>query len=433
MDSDWSRLAFALISMEGPDRYSQAGGLGVRVAQLSRALSASGSPTRLYFVGNPELPAQDLKEGVELCRLAQEISREFPGGVYQGEALKVSYLAARFPERLVTEWALPQIEAGRLPVLLFEEWQTASWAKLTFELLAERGVADRCLLLWNANNQFGFEDMDWVGLEQVAAITTISRHMRLLVSGFGVDPIVIPNGIPAEYLAPVDEGAVARLRQAAGERQVLLKIGRFHRDKRWIQAVRALGELRAAQVPVRMLIRGGGEPYQADVMTAARDCGLLVEQWTEPVHDVGDLARALESSPEADLLELTRFLPEELLPVLYASSLAVLANSGFEPFGLVGLETMAAGGVAVVGATGEDYARHLHNSVVIETDSPSELALAIAAVASDPRKADRIRRAARDMAATYSWELVVEGDLLPRLPLLAQRQGITWPGRGSSH
>jgi glycosyltransferase involved in cell wall biosynthesis len=109
----------------------------------------------------------------------------------------------------------------------------------------------------------------------------------------------------------------------------------------------------------------------------------------------------------------------------------VLANSGFEPFGLVGLETMAAGGVAVVGATGEDYARHLHNSIVVETDSPSELAQAIAAVASDPAKADRIRRAAREMAATYSWELVVQGDLLPRLPLLAQRQGIIWPGPGS--
>jgi glycosyltransferase involved in cell wall biosynthesis len=433
MDSDWSRLAFALISMEGPDQYSQAGGLGVRVAQLSRALAASGSPTRLYFVGNPELPAQELWEGVELYRLAREISREFPGGVYQGESLKVSYLAARFPEQLVTEWALPQLEAGRVPVLLFEEWQTASWAKRTFELLVERGVGDRCLLVWNANNQFGFEDMDWLGLEQAAAITTISRHMRLLVSGFGVDPIVIPNGIPAEYLAPVDEGAVARVRQAAGERQVLLKVGRFHRDKRWIQAVRALGELRAAKVPVRMLVRGGNERYQADVMTAARDCGLQVRQWHEPVREVEDLARALESSQEADLLELTRFLPEELLPVLYASSLAVLANSGFEPFGLVGLETMAAGGVAVVGATGEDYARHLHNSVVIETESPSELGQAIAAVASDPGKSDRIRRAAREMAATYSWELVVEGDLLPRLPLLAQRQGITWPGRGIDH
>lgn len=433
MDSSRSGLAFALISMEGPDQYSQAGGLGVRVAQLSRALAAGGSPTRLYFIGDPSLPANEVRDDVELWRIGQEISREFPGGVYQGEGLKVSYLAARFPGRLVTEWALPKIEAGLQPVLIFEEWQTAGFAQTTFELLRARGVESRCLVLWNANNQFGFERMDWVGLGQSAAITTISRHMRLLVGGFGVDPIVIPNGIPAEYLAPVDPGAVQTLRRAAGGRQVVLKVGRFHRDKRWIQAVRALGELRAAGLPVRMLARGGNEHYRSEVLAAARDCGLLVEQWDDEVRQVGDLARALEQSPSADLLELTRFLPEALLPVLYASSLAVLANSGFEPFGLVGLETMAAGGVAVVGATGEDYARHLHNSVVIETDNPRELAQAITLLASDPERSGRIRVAAREMAVTYSWDRVVEGDLLPRLPLLASRQGTIWlaPGLGS--
>jgi glycosyltransferase involved in cell wall biosynthesis len=432
MDSAASRLAFALISMEGPDQYSQAGGLGVRVTQLSRALAATAAPTRAYFVGDPELPAQEVRDGVELCRIGQEISREFPGGVYQGEQLKVSYLEARFPRQLVDGWAALQIEEGRLPVLLFEEWQTANWAQNTFELLSERGLADRCLVLWNANNQFGFERMDWVGLERVAGITTISRHMRLLVGGFGVDPIVIPNGIPAEYLAGVDEEGVQSLRLAAGARQVVLKIGRFHRDKRWIQAVRAMGELRAAGVPVRMLVRGSNEHYRDDVMAAARECGLRVEQWQEEVNEVGDLVRALRATPDADLLELIEFLPEELLPVLYASSLAVLANSGFEPFGLVGLETMAAGGVAVVGGTGEDYARHLHNSLVIETDSPHELAQVIYRVASEPVVSKEIRRAAREMAATYSWPLVVEGDLLPRLPLLAKRQGIAWPERGPS-
>jgi glycosyltransferase involved in cell wall biosynthesis len=181
-----------------------------------------------------------------------------------------------------------------------------------------------------------------------------------------------------------------------------------------------------------MLARGGNEHYGQEVMTAAGDCGLRVQQWAEEINEVGDLAQALRATPDADVLELTRFLPEELLPVLYASSLAVLANSGFEPFGLVGLETMAAGGVAVVGATGEDYARHLHNSLVIETDSPLELARVIARVASEPLMGEDIRQAAREMAGTYSWPLVVEGDLLPRLPLLAERQGIVWPGPGPS-
>ncbi len=430
MDSAGSRLAFALISMEGPDQYSQAGGLGVRVTQLGRALAALGFPTRVYFVGDPELPADEVREAVEFHRIGQEISRQFPGGVYQGERLKVSYLAARFPLQLVEGWAAPQIRAGRLPVLLFEEWQTASWAQSAVELLAERELADRCLVVWNANNQFGFQGMDWVGLERVAGITTVSRHMRLLVGGFGVDPIVIPNGIPQEYLVGVDPAAVESLRQAAGDRQVVLKVGRFHRDKRWIQAVRAMGELRAAGAPLRMLVRGGNENYRQDVMEAARDARLRVEEWDQEVQNVGDLVTALRATPDADLLELTRFLPEELLPVLYASSLAVLANSGFEPFGLVGLETMAAGGVAVVGGTGEDYARHMHNCLVIETDSPRELAQAIYRVATEPTLGVAIRRAARQMAASYSWPQVVQGDLLPRLPLLAARQGIPWRENG---
>jgi glycosyltransferase involved in cell wall biosynthesis len=424
-----ARPAFALVSMEGPDQYSQVGGLGVRVTQLSRALVAAGHPARVYFVGDPALPAEELSEGVELRRVGQEISRQFPGGVYEGQRLKASYLAARLPAELVVGWALPQLELGRAPVLLFEDWQTADWAGRTHRLLSERGIADRCLLVWNANNQFGFGEMDWIGLEEAAGITTISRYMRLLVEGFGVEPIVIPNGIPAELLLAVDQGDVMALRRAAG-RQVLLKIGRFHPDKSWLQAVRALGELRAAGLPVRMLARGGNEAYRSEVIEAAVGCGLRVRRWEEPVEGVSDLVRALQATPDADLLELARFLPEELLPVLYASSMAVLANSEFEPFGLVGLETMAAGGVAVVGATGEDYARHLHNSLVIETSSPSELAQSIARLASDPGRAERIRRAAREMAAAYCWPQVVKGDLLPRLPLLARRRRGGWAGAG---
>ncbi|MGH7704578.1 MAG: glycosyltransferase family 4 protein [Candidatus Dormibacteria bacterium] len=432
MGTPTPRLAFALVAMEGPDQYSQAGGLGVRVAQLSRALVAGGHPTSLYFVGDPALPESQLWDGVQLRRIGQEIAREFPGGVYQGEQLKVSYLAAHFPQRLVADWVEPTLAQGLRPVLLFEEWQTASWALGAFELLQEAGHADRCLLLWNANNQFGFEGIDWVGLERAAGITTISRHMRLLVAGFGVDPIVIPNGVPEEYLSPVDPEAVRVLREAAAPREILLKVGRFHRDKRWVQAVRALGELRRAKVALRLLVRGSTEHHRLEVMDAALEAGLSVSQWDQRVEGIADLAEALRATPEVDVLELTQFLPERLLPPLYAAALAVLANSGFEPFGLVGLEAMAAGGVAVVGATGEDYARHLHNSLVIETDSPSELAQAIHRVAGNAELAAEIRQAARAMSATYSWPLVVQGDLLPRLALLAERQGVVWPGEKGS-
>ncbi|MHB1524792.1 MAG: glycosyltransferase family 4 protein [Candidatus Dormibacteria bacterium] len=425
---DRQPLTFAVVSMEGPDQYSQAGGLGVRVAHLSRALAEAGYSTSLFFVGDPELAPTELTEGVHLHRLAQEVSRQFPRGIYHGEETKRLFLEANFPEQLVSQWVVPAVEGGLTPVLLFEEWQTASWVRRVSDLLWQHGIRDRCLLVWNANNQFGFDGMDWAALAYTASVTTISRYMRVLVQARGIDPIIIPNGIPGTLLGAPPSGPVAALRAAAAPRSVVLKIGRFHPDKRWQQAIRAIALLRTAQHPVRMVARGGGERYGTQLMEEARGLGLSVRRWEEPIAEVADLVRALRLTADADILELGSFLPESLLPVLYGSSLAVLANSGFEPFGLVGLETMAAGGVAVVGATGEDYARHLHNCLVVQTDDPSELAFAISQLEADPHLVTAIRRSGRATAATYTWAEVIAADLIPMLPMLARRQMARWPG-----
>ena len=55
---------FLTISFEGPDQYSKAGGLGVRVAELSESLAENGYETHLLFVGDPGMPAEeDLCDG----------------------------------------------------------------------------------------------------------------------------------------------------------------------------------------------------------------------------------------------------------------------------------------------------------------------------------------------------------------------------------
>lgn len=414
--------------MEGPDTYSQAGGLGVRVAHMSRALAAAGYPTSLFFVGDPALPHHEVRQGVDLFRLAQEVSRAFPRGIYDGEEVKREYLATHFPQELVHGWAARALESDLTPILLFEEWHTAGWTKSVSDLLWRNGVRDRCLLVWNANNQFGFDSIDWPALAYTAAVTTVSRYMRVLLQNRGIDPIVIPNGIPETALERPDSGQVALLRRAAGGTPMVVKIGRFHPDKRWQQAIRAMALLRRSGVAVRMLARGGGEPYGRELMAEATSLGLSVVRWSGEVGSTVELARAISSAPTADILELGSFLPEALLPYLYASSTAVLANSGFEPFGLVGLETMAAGGVTLVGATGEDYARHLHNCFVVQTDDPRELADGIFQLLGDARLRSSIRRNGRSTARTYTWPQVVASDMVPRLPILARRQMARWPG-----
>jgi glycosyltransferase involved in cell wall biosynthesis len=123
---------------------------------------------------------------------------------------------------------------------------------------------------------------------------------------------------------------------------------------------------------------------------------------------VAGWAGALSAAADADVLNLKFFVPEQLLRLLYAGADAVLANSGKEPFGIVGLEVMASRGVAVTGATGEEYARGFQNAVVIETDDANEIVTAMAYLQEHPEEARRIRAEGHATAAEYTWERVVE-------------------------
>lgn len=416
-------LDVVMVSMEGPDQYSQAGGLGVRARELCRATAALGFPTTLVFVGDPSRPAEETVDGVRLLRWAQEVSRRHPAGVYQGEAEKLALLNASLPMHLVDAVVAPAAATGRVVALLFEEAQTAQCCILTSDLLHARGLRDRCVILWNANNVFGFEQVDWGRLSYVATLTTVSRYMKHLMWQQDVDPMVIYNGIPESALQRVDAAAVRLIRAAAGTPCLAFKIGRFSPDKRWHQAVEGIAALRAAGMPARLLMRGGIEPFGGEVLAHARRLSLDVAAWQKPVENAGDVAVALRSTEGAALVDLQTFLPDAVVPQIYAAATAVLANSGHEPFGLVGLEAMAAGGVAVVGATGEEYARSYANAVVVESDDGAEVAAALRGLVERPELARRLRTAARRDAAEFTWPLVLDG-LLERLRYVAQHQAV---------
>ena len=86
-----------------------------------------------------------------------------------------------------------------------------------------------------------------------------------------------------------------------------------------------------------------------------------------------DLADGLTNVGDVDVVNLRCVLGPDSRRMLFRGSAAVLANSGHEPFGLVGLEAMAAGGLACVGGTGEDYAIPGWNALVLQTLDPGEL------------------------------------------------------------
>src|SRR6202140_4831625 len=205
-------------------------------------------------------------------------------------------------------------------------------------------------------------------------------------------------------MARARQAQVRAVRAAVNAPAFLFKIGRFSPDKRWHQAIAAVAQLKERGVGSRLLMRGGLEPFGGEALDFARQRGLSVAPLSARIEDVAGLASALKENADADIWNVTAFLPDDLLPVLYASATATLANSGHEPFGLVGLEAMASGGIAFVGATGEEYAQPFKNAIVIETEDAAEIVAYVTNLAARPEAARNLRIAAQRTAREHSWQ-----------------------------
>ncbi len=418
---------FVILSFEGPDEYSQVGGLGVRVKGLSRTLAQLGYETHLFFCGDPDLPGEEIQEGGRLHyrRWCQWISARHRGGVYDGEDEKVRDWNSSLPLSLINQVIAPVVASGRNVVVLGEEWHTAASVNLISDSLYYRGLRDRVVILWNANNTFGFDRINWGALAFAATMTTVSRYMKFKMWEAGQNPMVIPNGIPRSSIHDSDPAAIAEIRSAAAADHLCFKIGRFDPDKRWLMAVSAAGYLKRHGARVKLVIRGGSEAHGGQVLSHAERQGLTIVSVKAP-SDASGLATILRDNPDADLINLMSFVSDDLLPVIYAASDAVLANSGHEPFGLVGLEVMAAGGLAVTGSTGEDYAQAFRNALVMETDDPIELVTELNLLKQRPQLATAIRRRGRVTARQYTWDKVID-QLLLRTAFAAAQQAVRVP------
>ncbi len=425
-------LEFVLLSFEGPDQYALAGGLGVRMKELALELARQGFQTHLIFIGDPDLAAQESPaENLTLHRWGQWLSAHYRGGVYQGEEAKLVDWNEQLPGYVVSRLVQPAIAAGRLTAVLAEEWHTAySTCQLSDRLWAE-GLRDKAVLLWNANNVMGFDRINWGRLDFCSQITTVSRYMKHVMWDRAVNPLVIPNGIPGDRVKRADPDLVGRLRAAFAGRELVFKIGRFSPDKRWHMAMDAMVEEKRAGHQVATVIRGGVEPHGAEVLANAHARGLEIVE-VRPPRDPQEAIEALAQIPRADVYNIASFMSDELISVFYTGADAVLANSGHEPFGLVGLEVMAAGGITFVGTTGEDYAVPFLNCIALDTDDPTEINIGLDFLRKHPQIVDRMRLDAQETAERFSWKNVVEDNLLGKLRYVAFRQLVTPPGKSGT-
>jgi glycosyltransferase involved in cell wall biosynthesis len=413
-------MQFHILSFEGPDAYARAGGIASRITGLAGALAEHGYETHLWFVGDAELPGVAQQGNLHLHRWCQWISRHHPAGVYDGEEAKEWDYAASLAPYLVANVLGPHLEAGGRAVVLAEEWHTVNAVLHLDWLLRQSGRRDRVRMLWNANNIFGFERIDWARLSHAATITTVSRYMKHLMWPLGVDSMVIPNGLSADALLPADRTAVDAVRRRLAGRTLLAKMARFDPDKRWLLAIDTVHELKRRGRRPLFVARGGLESHGGEVFRAAAQRGLRVRDLHAAGPGADGLVRALSSANGEDIINLRAPVDAEGRRVLFRSVDAVLANSGREPFGLVGLEAMAVGGIACTGCTGEDYAIAGRNALVLQSNDPRECVMLLEDLHADRPRRTSLRQAARTTARSYAWHEIIERNLLPRIGVVGR-------------
>jgi glycosyltransferase involved in cell wall biosynthesis len=410
-------MQFHVLSFEGVDSYARVGGLATRVEGLTDTLASLGFETHLWFVGDPDLPGHERRGDLHLHRWVQWISRYHPGGVYDGEMGKRDEFTRSLPPFLVNEVLSPHLRLGDRAVVLAEEWQTADAVLHLHWLLVSLGLRDRVSILWNANNTFGFGQIHWERLREAALITTVSRYMKHCMQGIGVDPMVIPNGLSADAFDPPDRSVVAELRRRFRDRTLLSKMARWDPDKRWLSTISIVAEMKRQGWRPLLIARGGCEPHGEEVLGSARARGLRVIDRSWRGTGAQDFFAGLGEVGDADLVNLVSRVDPEARRALFRASNTVLANSVHEPFGLVGLETMAAGGIACTGCSGEEYAVAGHNALVLQTAEPREFLGLYRWLCAHHGGARALRRAGRSTARRYAWSEVLERVLLPWVDL----------------
>ena len=376
-----------------------------------------------FFVGDPTRPGEEVRQGGKLIlhRWCQWISEYYPRGVYDGENEKLSDFNESIPWFVKDRLIQPALAQGKQVVVLGEEWHTAEAMCRLSDALYDDGVRDQVVMFWNANNTYSFHRINWPRLRLTTTITTVSRYMKHLMWQMGLNPLVIPNGISRQLLGRIDEAATDALRRSLGAEVVLFKMARWDPDKNWEGAIKAAQGLKERGLKTVLVARGGLEPYGQEVVRYAHTLGLKVKETFFQAWPRSDYLATLRHAAPADVLVVTSHIPLDFSRILYRAADAVLANSRHEPFGLVGLEAMAAGGMALTGCTGEDYTISLVNAIVLETADPGEIEDYVLYLRDHPDESDCIRQAARRTARFYTWEAAVR-NLLGKLEHQARLQ-----------
>jgi 1,4-alpha-glucan branching enzyme len=186
---------------------------------------------------------------------------------------------------------------------------------------------------------------------------------------------VVPNGVDTEYYTPSATGATPPIVLAAGRLTAQKGFGYL------LDAVAALPEDREYRVEIV-----GEGPGRQQLEARAAELGI------------------------ADRLSFAGYLPDDALRERYRRAAVTVFPSVYEPFGLVALESMAAGTPVVAFETGgvPEFVDHGEQGLLVPPGDADATAAAVDALLADPDRRARMGEQARRRAEQFDWGVVVD-------------------------
>jgi len=234
-------------------------------------------------------------------------------------------------------------------------------------------------------------------IEEPDQLVVVSRDWRhRLEADYGVDAVVIHNGVDADRFAPIGAERRAALRERAGvaDRFVFLSVGGIEPRKGSVFLVQAMAMLAREPAPRPALVVVGGHSFQDytryrdDVLATLPGLGL----------ELGRDVILAGSISDADLQEW------------YRSADALVFPSVKEGWGLAVLEAMAADLPVVSSdiAVLREYLTPDRTAVMTRAGNAESLAAGMRRVVCDAGLRETLVRGGRELVPAYTWERAAE-------------------------
>ena len=229
-------------------------------------------------------------------------------------------------------------------------------------------------------------------LEPDQLVVVSNDWRRRLAADYGVDAVVIHNGVDADRFPPVDALRAAALRQEYGlaDRFVFLAVGGIEPRKGSVFLLQAMGTLMAQVSPAPALVVVGGHSFQD------------YESYREG---------ALDQLPTLGLelgrdVVLAGTVSDERLHEWYRTADALAFPSVNEGWGLAVLEAMSADLPVVTSdiAVFREYLTHRKTALLTRTADAESLAAGMRQIMVDGALRQSLVAAARDLLPAYSWQ-----------------------------